>query len=74
MYDQLSQDFLAFIFYFNVTLTAGFISILHLMNRVLFEDNKGWEALVYYITTINLISLIQFFIKNVLLKIVCATR
>lgn len=64
MYDQLSQDFLAFIFYFNVTLTAGFISILHLMNRVLFEDNKGWEALVYYIITINLISLIQFFYQK----------
>nr|WP_282917687.1 oligosaccharide flippase family protein [Streptococcus canis] len=60
-YQTQNQDFLAFLFYFNVTLTAGFMSILHLMNRVLFQDNKGWLALVCYLLTIILSSTIQFF-------------
>lgn len=37
------------------------MSILHLMNRVLFQDNKGWLALVCYLLTIILSSTIQFF-------------
>ncbi|MGT2934960.1 oligosaccharide flippase family protein [Streptococcus castoreus] len=60
-YKVQSQDFFAFIFYFNVTLTTGFMSILHLMNLTLFEDNKGWAALMFYLVIIVISSMIQFF-------------
>ncbi|HEL0714036.1 TPA: oligosaccharide flippase family protein [Streptococcus equi subsp. zooepidemicus] len=61
IYKEQSQCFFEFIFYFSLTLTVGFISILHLMNRALFEDNKGWLALVVYLMIIAVSSMIQFF-------------
>lgn len=60
-YQEESQSFFEFIFYFNLTLTIGFGSILHLMNHFLFENNKGFLALEIYLTIIVLSSLIQYF-------------
>lgn len=60
-YQEESQSFFDFIFYFNLTLTIGFCSILHLMNRFLFENNKGFIALEIYLVIIVLSSLIQYF-------------
>ncbi|WP_231192830.1 hypothetical protein [Streptococcus equi] len=65
-YREQSQCFFEFIFYFSLTLTVGFISILHLMNRALFEDNKGWLALVVYLMIIAVSSMIQFFHQKML--------
>ncbi|EHI70530.1 oligosaccharide flippase family protein [Streptococcus ictaluri] len=68
-YQKESQFFFEFICYFNLTLTAGYVTILHLMNQLLFEDNQAWLPLALYLGVIFLSSVIQFchqkcFIEN----------
>lgn len=60
-YQEESQSFFDFIFYFNLTLTVGFYGVLPLMNHFLFKNNNGFVALEIYLTIIILSSLIQFF-------------
>ncbi|WP_159545509.1 oligosaccharide flippase family protein [Streptococcus halichoeri] len=68
VYRTESQSFFTFIYYFNVTLTAGFLAILPLMNVVLFKDNRGWLALSCYVIIISLASLIQFFHQQLFIE------
>ncbi|MGT2933611.1 oligosaccharide flippase family protein [Streptococcus catagoni] len=67
-YQADSQHFFDFIFYFNLALTIGFMGILAAMNRVLFEDNKGWLALLIFLSLILLSSLIQFFHQKLFIE------
>ncbi|KGR72494.1 oligosaccharide flippase family protein [Streptococcus phocae subsp. salmonis] len=61
LYLKESEIFFAFIFYFNATLTLGFISVLRVMNKVLFGDTKYLWALMVYVMVIFISSMIQFF-------------
>lgn len=63
-----SQSFFEFIYYFNTTLSLGFMCILGSMNRFLFEDNNGWLALEIYLGTIALSSFIQFFHQKMFIE------
>lgn len=60
-YTQLSQSFFEFLFFTNLTLTFGLISILDKMNIILFKDNKEHQALMCYCFLIFLSSMVQFF-------------
>ncbi|MBJ8350058.1 oligosaccharide flippase family protein [Streptococcus zalophi] len=67
-YQRENKLFLAFIFYFNSVITLGFLAILPEMNRFLFKNNLGIEALMIYLFIIFLTSLIQFFHQTLFIE------